>query len=209
MNLKQLATRSIICDKLQFDFYRYIVRILFLIFFFTSSQAIAENTSIGVVNVNFLMENAPQSKNSSAKLKAKFFPLEQALAQQLDEINALVEKKNTEEILSSPVKKTQLEREIKTRRVIRSRALEDFREELRFSRDEALDKVQQEVYDAIAAVRVQRGIDIIIQEYISASKRVDITDDVLKYLQEKMKKNKKNRNSDQIKKGSDSGVIPR
>ncbi len=209
MNLKQLATRSTIFDRLRFDFYQYIVGMLFLIFFFTSSQAIAENTSIGVVNVNFLMENAPQSKNSSAKLKAKFFPLEQALAQQLDEINALVEKKTTEEILSSPVKKTQLEREIKTRRVIRSRALEDFREELRFSRGEALDKVQQEVYDAIAAVRVQRGIDIIIQEYISASKRVDITDDVLKYLQEKMKKNKKNRNSDQIKKGSDSGVIPR
>jgi len=179
--------------------------LLFLLLSF-SSQLMADNISIGIVNVNYVIENAPQSKKSSAKLKAKFSPQEQALAKQLDEINQLEDQKNTQEIINSEVKKNQLEREIRIRKRMRKRALEDFREELRFARNAALDIVQKEVYDAIDKVRARKGIDIIIQNYVSASKRVNITDDVLEYLQEKIKKT--NRNNINKEKGNDGGFIP-
>ncbi len=206
MNLNQLISlfKVLARYRLPFNTAQYLAGAIFSALFF-SSQLMADNISIGVVNVSHIMENAPQARNSSAKLKAKFAPQEQALSKQLDEINQLENKKKSEEIMSSEAKKTQLERDIRIRKRIRSRALEDFREELRFSRDAALDEVQKEVYDAIAKVRVQRGIDIIIQDYVSASQRVNITDDVLKYLHEKIKKT--NRNNTKTEKGNNGGFI--
>jgi len=80
------------------------------------------------------------------------------------------------------------EREIRSRKRIRSRSLQDFREELRFARDEALDNVQKEVFRAIDEVRIAQKIDIVFQDYISASQRVDITPLVLEYLKQKINK---------------------
>lgn len=206
MNLKQLIIRLNIFGRHRLFSKAYLPA--FVVMFtvlFSSSHVMAESILIGVVNVSYIMENAPQARKLSAKLKAKFSPKEQALAKQLDEISQLEKQKNTDEIIASEVKKSQLEREIRIRKRIRSRALEDFREELRFSRDSALDDVQKEVYDAIAKVRVQRGIDIIIQEYVSASKRVDITKDVLRFLHEKIKKT--NRNNTNKETGNNGNFI--
>ena len=48
-----------------------------------------EAVSVAVVNVAFLMENAPQSEAASNQLKEKFLPQEKRLAEQLEEINKL------------------------------------------------------------------------------------------------------------------------
>ena len=82
-------------------------------------------------------------------------------------------------------------REIRALNRERTRGLEDFREELRFARDSALDDVQKSVFQAIEEVRAQRKIDIIIQEYVAASQRVDLTPTVLNHLQEKLDAKKK------------------
>lgn len=138
------------------------------------------------------MENSPQSEIASENLKSKFSPQEQKLAAELDEINAieleLNEIKNAKKSLE--LQRTK-ERELRTLKRVRSRALQDFREELRFARDLALDEVQKEVFKAIAEVRKQKNIDIIIQEYVSASQKVDITPAVLEYLQNKVGEPKK------------------
>ena len=81
----------------------------------------------------------------------------------------------------------QAEREIRGLKRTRARKLEDFREELRFARDSALDEVQKSVFSAIEEVRIERNIDIIIQEYVAASTRVNLTPHVITYLQNKVK----------------------
>ena len=141
---------------------------------------------VGVVNVTYLMENAPQTEVASNKLKSKFLPQEKALAESAESIQAL--EKDLEKSVHnlSVIEKRQKEREIRAKKRSRTRALQDFREELRFARDSALDDVQKEVFKAIDTVRAQKGIDIILQDYISASKRVDITSSVLKHLKEKL-----------------------
>ena len=62
--------------------------------------------------------------------------------------------------------------------------MEDFRDELRTARDLAMDSVQNVIFQAIEEVRAQQGIDLVFKEndYIAASKRVDMTDKVLAYL---------------------------
>lgn len=153
-----------------------------------SFNVLAEDSiSVGVVNVTFLMENSPQSEIASEQLKLKFSPQEKKLATSLDEINALELELNEIKVAKKSVEsQRQKERQLRTIKRIRSRSLQDFREELRFARDLALDEVQKEVFKAIAEVRVQKKIDIILQNYVSASTRVDITPDVLEYLKNKV-----------------------
>jgi len=147
-----------------------------------------EAVSVGVVNVTFLMENAPQSDLASNRLKEKFLPQEKKLAEALEEINNLegaLEKLITLKNIDSDLKR-QKQRELRARKRARGRSLQDFSEELRFARNAALDDVQKEVFSAIDDVRKQQNIDIIIQDYISANKRVDITPLVLEYLRDKL-----------------------
>jgi len=182
------------------------LRIVVALLFFLSPQLCAETVSIAVVSISKIMEQAPQAERSSINIKAKFLPIEEKLAEQLAEIEKLEAQKNGEN--SSPEMKVQRERTLRTLKRAYSRALEDFREEFRFARDHALDKVQNEVYDAIHVVRAQLGIDIIVQEYVSASQRIDITSNVLDYLRGQMRLKQSNRNSTKIQKEKNDNLIP-
>jgi outer membrane protein len=166
----------------------------------------AENISIGVVSVSKIMKQAPQAEHSSIKLNAKFMRVKEKLAEQLAEIKKFEMTKETN-ALSAEEKKLR-ERSIRKRKREHSRAVDDFREELRFARDLALDKIQNEVYQAIHVVRAELDIDIIVQDYVSANPRIDITDQVLIYLKEKMKQKQINRNSTPIEQNDDDAFIP-
>ena len=167
--------------------------IVLLILIFSATPLFAEPISIGVVSISKIMEQAPQTERSNIDLKAKFLPVEEKLAEQAKEIK---KREAAKLALSQPSsdEKLQMERKLRALKRTHSRALEDFREEFRFARDRALDKVQNEVYDAIHIVRAQLGLDLIVQEYVSANPRIDITANVLDYLREQMGKKQLNRN---------------
>jgi outer membrane protein len=185
-----------------------ILGMVFALLFLLSPQLLAENISIGVVSISKIMEQAPQAERSSINLKAQFLPIEEKLAEQSVEIKKLkVQKKEISASSSSEIK-VQMDRKLRALKRTHSRALEDFREEFRFARDRALDKVQNEVYDAIHIVREQLGIDIIVQEYVSASQRIDITNNVLDYLRKKMREKQFNRNKIKPQKSNDDRFIP-
>ncbi len=160
---------------------------LFLPALFTTTLLAKEPVSVGVVNVTFIMENAPQAEVASTALKKKFSPQEKKLAESLEEINALAAelRKSTPSTESASIKRKK-ERELRSLKRARSRSLQDFREELRFARDVALDEVQKEVFSAIDDVRKQENIDIILQDFVSAAQRVDITPLVLGHLKKKL-----------------------
>lgn len=167
--------------------YAFIAFAFFTQLFVSNYLYAKELVSVGVVNVTYLMEKAPQSEVASIQLKSKFSPQEKKLALELDELNKLeVELNKIKETKKNVNLQRQKERELRTRKRIRSRSLQDFREELRFARDSALDDVQKEVFRAIDEVRVQLNIDIVLQDYVSASQDVDITPVVLEYLKKKL-----------------------
>lgn len=185
-----------------------ILGIIFASLYLLSPQLFAENISIGVVSISKIMEQAPQAERSSINLKAQFLPIEEKLAEQSSEIKKLKAQKKEISPSSSPEIKVQMDRKLRALKRTHSRALEDFREEFRFARDRALDKVQNEVYDAIHIVREQLGIDMIVQEYVSASQRIDITNNVLNYLRKKMREKQLNRNKTKPQKSNDGSFIP-
>ena len=180
--------------------------VTFVVLFFLPITLFADSIPIGVVSVSKIMKKAPQAEHSSIELNAKFRQIKEKLEKQQIEIKKLTLRKDEDNI--SAREKNLRERDLRKRKREHSRAVEDFREELHFARGLALDRLQAEVYEAIGIVRKQRGIDIIIQEYVSANKRVDITNNVLEYLREKMQQKQSNRNSNQIEEDNDSHFIP-
>lgn len=174
-------------DKLLSQFIAFVVFVA-LLFVYNTTYA-KDAISVGVVNVPYLMEHAPQAELASGVLKEKFVPQEKKLADALDEINQL--SASLDKLNDGSSKKEllrQKERELRAKKRARSRLLQDFREELRFARDSALDDVQKEVFSAIDYIREKYNIDIILQDYLSASQRVDVTPLVLDYLKEKIVK---------------------
>ena len=169
---------------------QFIAFVVFVSLLFVQHAVYAKDAiSVGVVNVPYLMEHAPQAELASGVLKEKFVPQEKKLADALDEINQLsasLDKINDGSSQKEFIR--QKERELRAKKRARSRLLQDFREELRFARDSALDDVQKEVFSAIDTIREKYNIDIILQDYLSASARVDVTPLVLDYLKEKLLK---------------------
>ncbi|PID45723.1 MAG: hypothetical protein CSB47_07195 [Proteobacteria bacterium] len=141
-----------------------------------------DEISIAVVNVAYLIKNAPEAELASQALKADFLPKEKALQKKQEHIRQLEAERDQNKSTWSAEKVRQADRQIRALERERTRALEDFREELRFARDSALDDVQKSVFQAIEEVRKQKNIDIVIQEYVAASQRVNVTDEVLEYL---------------------------
>jgi len=159
------------------------------ILFVVSTAKSAEDEpaiSIAVVNVTFLMENAPEAELASQALKAQFAPTELELAKEQDKITQLeaARQRNRSTWSEDDIRKA--DREIRSMKRDRARTVEDFREELRFARDSALDEVQKSVFQAIEEVRIERNIDIVIQEYVSASERVNMTPHVMTHLKNKL-----------------------
>ncbi|MGB1311543.1 MAG: OmpH family outer membrane protein, partial [Leucothrix sp.] len=165
-----------------------LIGILSIFLALSANSADDTAVSIAVVDVTYLMENSPEAELASQTLRAKFTPRELELAKEQDEITQLEAARQRNRSLWSEEEVRKADREIRSLKRKRARALEDFREELRFARDSALDGVQKSVFSAITAVRVERNIDIVIQEYVSASDRVNLTPFVMKYLENKLKK---------------------
>lgn len=140
--------------------------------------------SIVVVNVRYLMKNAPQVEIARNDLKERFKEREATIektALQIRDLEVTLQKQV--DTLSTEDKLVR-EREIRSRKRRHERVKEDFIEDQRLARINALDEVQEIVFKAIDAVRQRENIDIVLNEYVSASDRVNITNKVYAYLDE-------------------------
>ena len=141
---------------------------------------------MAVVNLVKVLEQAPQSAAEGKRLESLFAAREAALAQEQLELQRAREALQATGDTLPEAERVQRERELRTLERDYSRKQEDLREEIRFAKDAALEKVQEQVEQAVDAVRAEGQIDIVFREsnYIVASARVNLTDKVLAYLQQ-------------------------
>lgn len=156
----------------------------------TTSVAHAEKAASGmriaVVNVSSLLDKAPQAAAASEQLKAQYSPRELQLdaeQKRIQQLQDMLQRESTSSAISAD-EKLQRERSLRKSQRAFSRKLEDFREELRTARDQAFAGVQNQIFLAIGHVRDQQQIDVVLKEsqFVAASDRVDITEQVLVYL---------------------------
>lgn len=147
---------------------------------FGALPAAFAETKIGSVNISTLMQDAPQARVATDKLKASFSEREQAILAEREEIRNL---EDTDVSALSRVEAETLELKIRERKRELQRTSDVFTEDFSLARNEALKSIQEEVYDAIVMVAERDQYDLILSESVLyASKRVDITGLVLERL---------------------------
>jgi outer membrane protein len=153
-----------------------------LVLFATTGMAWAES-KIGAVNINKLMENAPQAKSASESMKSRFSKRESDLLAEREAIRKLEEQYKKDADVMAQADKEGLERKIRERLREFKRTSDSFTEDFSLARNEVLNKIQSDVYKAIVEIAEKDGYDIIVSESVLyASKRVDVTDKVLERL---------------------------
>ncbi len=140
-------------------------------------------TRLAVVKVSVLLDQSPRAKALAKSIKKRYLEREQILKREHEDLKKLEAQLDRRADKLSNADRIKNSREFRTRKRQYTRDYELFRDQLNSERQEALIRVRQEVLDAITAVRKQYDIDIVIENYISADTTVDITADVIQYLE--------------------------
>ncbi len=162
-------------------------RLLLLTFsFFLSVNALAQEIKIGFVNSARVLQEAPQAERARIKLQSEFAPRDKKIVVMQKALKKLEDKMSRDSAVMSEVVRKKKERKLLTMKRDLKRAREEFNEDLNLRRNEELSDLQQKVYDAIVSLAKEEKYDVILGDSVMfASKRVDITEKIIKRLSKK------------------------
>lgn len=153
-----------------------------------AAPATAADKRVAYVNINQVLEQAPQAIAANKRLEKEFEPRNSALNELRKEVRALEDRLAREGITMSESQLRKVELDIRGRKREIKRAQEDFREDLNIRRNDELRKLQKRTYDAIVELAKKENYDMVLGDVvIYASPAVDITDKVLKVLSDEFK----------------------
>ncbi len=147
--------------------------------------AAATEFKIGFVNTERVFREAAPAQKAQKKLEKEFATRDQELqkmAKQAKDLQAYLER---EGVTISDTERRNKERDLANLNRDFQRAQREFREDLNLRRNEELSAVQERANKAIIAIAESEKFDLILQEAVYASHRIDVTEKVLKALSEK------------------------
>jgi outer membrane protein len=148
----------------------------------------AAEIKIGVVNAQKILEQAPQVEAARTRLEKEFSPRDRALGTAQKELKRLEQKLARDNAVMSDVQRRDLERQIRDKQRDLDRDQQEFREDFNLRRNEEFDKIQKQVFQAIADLAKDEKYDLVLGDgVIYASQRMDITDRVLQRLKKTAK----------------------
>lgn len=146
----------------------------------------AMELKVGYVNAVKVIEEAPQGEAALKKLEAEFGPRDKKLVAMQGKIKSLEDELEKNALLMKDADRRSKEHEIVVLKRDLRRATQEFREDYNLRRNEELSALQKVVYKAIVEIAKQERYDLILHEgTIYASKKVDLTDTILKKLGKK------------------------
>ncbi len=153
------------------------------------SGQVAAETKLGYLNVSRVTEESPQYQAARKALQRDLDRREKDLRAKAGKLKTLEDKlnRNGAKMGASELKK--LERDILSRQRKLKNAREEAREELALRQNEERNKLMRKVAEVVKAIGKQKKFDLILTDGVAyASKRVDISDQVLSRLKKGFKK---------------------
>jgi len=170
---------------------KFILILLVIGLFGLTNSLWAAELKIGVVNVSKILKEAPQAKSLSKSLEAEFKRRSQDLTTKQKQLKKLEEKLARDGAIMSEAEVKRLETDIRSRRRKLKAALDEFREDLNLRRNEELNKLSRVVTEVIHQLGEDEKIDLILENPIYASARINLTEKVLKRLKAQTKSSRK------------------
>lgn len=147
-----------------------------------ASQLVMADMKIGFVNTDRVFREAPIALAAQKKLEKEFAPRDielQKMAKQAHDLQIQLEKDN--DTLSDTDRRNK-ERDLANINREYQRSLREFREDLNLRRNEELIKVQDRARKAIQTYGEVEKYDVILEDAIYYSPKIDITDRIIHML---------------------------
>ncbi len=152
------------------------------VFAFGAGAVEAQEARIAAVNSDRILRESVPAKAAQTKLEAEFAKRDkdlQDLAQRLKSMSDSLDKSGTS---LSAADRAQKQRDLSQLDSDFQRKQREFREDLNQRRNEELAAVLDRANKVIKQIAEQQHYDLIVQEAVYVSPRIDITDQVLKAL---------------------------
>jgi outer membrane protein len=150
-----------------------------------TAAAQAAELKIGFVNTERIFRESAPAIRASKKLEKEFAARDQEIqkmAKQFRDLQAHLEKEN---VTMSETERRNKERDLANLNRDLQRAQREFREDLNLRQNEERAAFQERVNRTIGELAEKEKFDLILQEAVYVSGRIDITDKVLKALADK------------------------
>lgn len=148
------------------------------------AQAPAQG-KIGFVNTERILRDAAPAQRAQKKIEAEFQKRDQELARMAEQLKRLQDDLEKDGMTLSETQRRNKEREFGDVNREFQRKQREFREDLNQRRNEELAQIVEQANRVIRQIAEQEKFDIIFQDAVFASPRIDITDKVIKALEGK------------------------
>jgi outer membrane protein len=146
--------------------------------------AIANELKVGYVNTQRLFRDAPVAIKAQKKLDAEFSKRNQELQKQAKTIQSLQEALEKEGLTMSEKDRSTKERELSEQSRDFQRKQREFREDLNLRQNEEMAAVLERANKVIKQIAEAEKYDLVVQDAVFVSQRLDITEKVIKALVE-------------------------
>ena len=157
---------------------------LFVLLFALSlpAAALATDLKIGFVNTERVFRDSQQALKAQKKLEKEFQSREQEIQKQVKQARDLQTYLEKEGLTLSEAERGKKERELANLSREIQNSQRAFREDLNQRKNEEFSAVQERARKAIVELAEKEKFDLIVENVVYASPRVDITERILKAL---------------------------
>ncbi len=142
----------------------------------------AQELKIGYVNSDRVLRDAAPAKAAQAKLEAEFGKREKELNDAANKVKTAADKLDKDAPTLSETERGRRQRELVEQDRDIQRKRREFQEDLNQRKNEELAAVVERANKVIKQIYEQEKYDLVLQDAVFASTRVDITDKVIRLL---------------------------
>lgn len=148
------------------------------------AQAVAAEMKIGYVNTQRIFRDAPAAQKAAKKIEAEFSKRDQDLQRMAKQLQSLQESLEKNAVTMSESDRRNKERELNDLSRDFQRKQREFREDLNLRQNEENAAIIEKANRAIKQIAESDKYDLILQDVVWVSPKLDITDKVIKSLSE-------------------------
>lgn len=141
---------------------------------------------VGYVQVDKILQEAPQTAESGKKLEKEFSPRSQELDRMAKQIKDLETVLDKEGLTITEADRRSKERDVQNIKTEFQRKQRELREDINLRKNEELGSLQDRINKAVQSVAKAENYDLVMYSGVAyAADKIDITDKVLKLLGKK------------------------
>ena len=148
------------------------------------AQAVATEMKIGYVNTQRIFRDAPAAQKAAKKIETEFSKRDQDLQRIAKQLQSMQEALEKNAVTMSETDRRNKERELNDLSRDFQRKQREFREDLNLRQNEENAAIIEKANKAIKQIAEAEKYDLIVQDVVWVSPKLDITEKVIKSLSE-------------------------